>query len=257
MKQLIFRGEDFGLSYAVNVGYARAVNEGLIRSVCLMPNMPEAERGWSWIKGTDVAIGQHTNFCLGTPCADPSLIPHLLQEDGQFKTSRAYRAALEEGREIAPYDELVAEIEAQLVRFREIVGRKPDFLMARVVEGPTINRALRDVAKRHAIKEQPVPESLDAPVVCGNTFLRIVGPAHGVSPEHYDPWRAVKAIVEGMVDNETVVIVLHPGYLDSYLLEHSVLTVNRARNVDMLIDPAMRSWLENVPDLRLADYRDL
>lgn len=51
--------------------------------------------------------------------------------------------------------------------------------------------------------------------------------------------------------------MLHPGYIDSYLLEHSVLTVNRARNVDMLIDPAVRSWLENVPDLRLADYRDL
>lgn len=100
----------------------------------------------------------------------PSLIPHLLDEGGRFKTSRDYRTALAEGREIATCEEFVIEIEAQLERFRAITGRDPDYLMVRVVEGPTINRA---------------------------------------------------------------------------------------RDVDMLIDPAIRLWLEAQPDLRLIDYRDL
>ena len=45
MKQLLIRADDIGYSYAVNLGIARAVNEGLVRSAGLMPNMPEAQRG--------------------------------------------------------------------------------------------------------------------------------------------------------------------------------------------------------------------
>ena len=43
MKQLLIRADDIGYSYAVNVGIARTVNEGLVRSAGLMPNMPEAQ----------------------------------------------------------------------------------------------------------------------------------------------------------------------------------------------------------------------
>ena len=46
MKQLLVRADDLGYSYAVNLGIARAVNEGLVRSAGLMPNMTEAQRGW-------------------------------------------------------------------------------------------------------------------------------------------------------------------------------------------------------------------
>ena len=68
--------------YAVNVGIARTVHEGLVRSVGVMPNMPETERGVAWIKDADIAIGQHTNVCLGRPCADPARIPSLLGPGG-------------------------------------------------------------------------------------------------------------------------------------------------------------------------------
>ena len=127
MKQLLIRADDIGYSYAVNLGIARAVNEGLVRSAGLMPNMPEAQRGWDWVKDAGIAIGQHTNLCLGTPCADPALIPSLVDENGQLHSSREYRAAFKEGREFAAYDELVIEVEAQLARFREIVGHDPEY----------------------------------------------------------------------------------------------------------------------------------
>ena len=77
MKQLLIRADDIGYSYAVNLGIARSINEGLVRSAGLMPNMPEAERGWSLVADAGIAVGQHTNVCLGKPCADPALIPSL------------------------------------------------------------------------------------------------------------------------------------------------------------------------------------
>lgn len=69
MKQLLIRADDIGYSYAVNLGIARSINEGLVRSAGLMPNMPEAERGWSLVADVGIAVGQHTNVCLGKPCA--------------------------------------------------------------------------------------------------------------------------------------------------------------------------------------------
>jgi predicted glycoside hydrolase/deacetylase ChbG (UPF0249 family) len=53
------------------------------------------------------------------------------------------------------------------------------------------------------------------------------------------------------------VLVFHPGYLDAFILENSSLTINRTKEVDALIDPSLRLWLEEQPDLRLIDYRDL
>ena len=45
MKQLLIRADDLGYSYAVDLGIARSVDEGLVCSVGLMPNIPEAEHG--------------------------------------------------------------------------------------------------------------------------------------------------------------------------------------------------------------------
>ena len=76
MKQLLIRADDIGYSYAVNLGIARSINEGLVRSAGLMPNMPEAERGWSLVADAGIAVGQHTT------CAWASRVP----------TRRSFRA---------------------------------------------------------------------------------------------------------------------------------------------------------------------
>jgi len=256
MKQLLIRADDIGYSYAVNLGLARAVNEGLVRSAGLMPNMPEAARGWEWVSGADIAIGQHTNLCLGTPCADPALIPSLLDEDGQLKSSRAYRAAYQEGREIAEYDELVIEIEAQLARFREIVGKDPDYFEAHAVMSRNLNQAIHDVAEKHGLKEQIASFDPTKIVHCGTTDVHMAL-EDMLPPEQYDPEDFIKRTVEGMANGETYVLVFHPGYLDAFILGNSSLTVNRTKEVDALIDPALRAWLEAQDDLRLVDYRDL
>ena len=256
MKQLLIRADDIGYSYAVNLGIARSVNEGLVRSAGLMPNMPEAARGWDWVKDADIAIGQHTNLCLGTPCADPALIPSLLDEDGRLKSSRAYRAAFQEGREIAEYDELVIEVEAQLARFREIVGKDPEYFEAHAVMSRNLNQAIHDVAKRFGLKEQIASFDPTKVVRCGNTDVHMAL-EDMLPPEHYDPEAFIKRTVENMDDGETYVLVFHPGYLDAFILGNSSLTVNRTKEVDALIDPELRAWLEAQSDLKLVTYRDL
>ena len=73
----------------------------------------------------------------------------------------------------------------------------------------------------------------------------------------YDPAAAIRETVEEMGADETVVFVCHPGYLDQFILSTSSLTEDRTKEVDALISPELRAWLEAQPDLKLVDYRDL
>lgn len=254
MKQLLIRADDIGYSYAVNVGIARTVHEGLVRSVGVMPNMPEAARGVEWVRDADIAIGQHTNLCLGTPCADPALIPSLVDEHGQLKRSRVYREAFQRGEDFVRYDEAVLEVEAQLASFLCAVGRDPDYFEGHAVVSENLNRAIADVAAAHGYRYQPASFDPTATVTCGSTPVRMV--MRSMEPG-YDPAASIRATVEEMADGETVVFVAHPGYLDQFILNSSSLTTDRTKEVDALISPELCAWLEAQDDLALIDYRDL
>lgn len=78
-----------------------------------------------------------------------------------------------------------------------------------------------------------------------------------LAPEDYHPADFIRRVAEEIEEGGTTVVVLHPGYLDAYILEHSSLTYNRTKEVDALIDPGLRSWLEAQPGLQLIDYRDI
>ena len=246
MKQLLIRADDIGYSYAVNLGIARSINEGLVRSAGLMPNMPEAERGWSLVADVGIAVGQHTNVCLGKPCAD--------NENGEFHSSSTFRDHFKRGEELIDFDEACIEIRAQHDRFVEIVGREPDYFEAHAVMSKNLNRAISAVAQELGLKEQKASFDPAAVVHCGDTDLRMV--MRSMEPG-YEPKEAIMQTVREMVDGETVVFVCHPGYLDRFILENSSLTTDRTKEVDALIDPELRTWLESQPDLRLIDYRDL
>lgn len=41
------------------------------------------------------------------------------------------------------------------------------------------------------------------------------------------------------------VAIFHPGYLDDYILTHSSLTVNRTKEVEMLVDKKTKEWLKS------------
>ncbi|MBR3326711.1 MAG: ChbG/HpnK family deacetylase [Atopobiaceae bacterium] len=184
------------------------------------------------------------------------MIPSLLDEDGQLKSSRAYRAAFQEGRKIVEYDELVIEIESQLARFRQIVGKDPDYFEAHAVMSRNLNQAIHDVAERHGLKEQVASFDPTKVVRCGTTDVHMAI-EDMLPPDQYDPAEFVRRTVSQMADGETYVLVFHPGYLDAFILGNSSLTVNRTKEVDALIDPTLRAWLEAQDDLRLVDYRDL
>ena len=253
MKRLIIRADDLGYSEAVNRGIEKTVRHGVVRSVGMMPNMPEAEPGWNLIKDCDIAIGQHTNLCLGTPCADPAGIPSLVDENGQLLSSRAFREAFARGEELATVEDMATEIEAQYLRFIEIVGRKPDYFEAHAVASKSLNAALEMVAKKHDLPFLELyPETLSG-FFKGNP-VKIL-PMYS-SPEDYDAFAWIKKDIEELEGDVPGMFIGHPGWLDDFILRNSSLTINRTREAAVLSSPELAAWLAE-QDLELLDYRQL
>ena len=250
MKQkMIIRADDLGYCEAVNYGIAKTVKEGLIRSVGLMPNMPYSAHGADLIRGYDVCLGQHTNICVGRPVSDPSKIPSITGENGEFRSSREYRSA---ETDFVVLEEVVTEIEAQYEKFKELTGQEPHYFEAHAVASENLSRGLEIVAKRHNLPL--LLFSATEPIRFRNSFL--IPSMEDVLPD-YDPYDAVKRhALKEYADNEIPMFVTHPGFLDWYILQKSSLTVNRTKETAMLCDPAMRSWLEE-HDVELITFDDV
>lgn len=253
MIELIIRADDIGYSEAVNYGIQKAVKDGMVRSAGLMPNMPYAEHGLDLLKGLDVCIGQHTNICLGKPCADPSLIPSMVDENGELKSSREYREALKNGNEFVVLEEAVIEVEAQYRKFRELTGMEPAYFEAHAVASTNLFRALEIVSRKYGL---PLMEmSFDGSPTHFNGKPINVLPMGSMMPD-YDAYECLKdGILNHAREDMPNVGVFHPGYLDDYLLNHSSLTVNRTKETAMLCDPEMEKWLDehNVKRIKYTD----
>ena len=146
--KLIMRADDLGFSEAVNLGIYKAVKDGVITSVGIMTNMEQAYAGYELLKDFDIALGQHTNICAGRPLTDPKLIPSLVQENGEFCSSREIR-----NRQVDTIvvEEAEREIEAQYLRFKEMTGRNPDYFECHAVISQNFFTALKNVAKKYGL----------------------------------------------------------------------------------------------------------
>ncbi|MCH3962266.1 MAG: ChbG/HpnK family deacetylase [Solobacterium sp.] len=254
MIELILRADDIGYSEAINYGIAKTVKDGLIGSAGLMCNMPYAAQGVELLNGTDVCLGQHTNVCLGTPCADPSLIPSLVQADGQFKSSRRYREAYKQGMDLIKVDEAVIEVEAQYIRFKALTGKKPEYFEAHAIASENLQKALRIVANRYDLPLNDMNPMVENGLFKGHPIHAL--PMQSME-EKYDPLTCLKnGILNHVRTDMPNVFVCHPGWLDQYLLNHSSLTINRTKEVDMLCSTETKQWLEK-NNVRLIKYRDI
>ena len=153
MKQLIIRADDLGFTKAVNQGILETVKTGIVKSVGLMTNMNDSFHGVKLIENYDVCIGLHVNISTGFPLTNPKLIPSLVTESGEFKSSALYRNVTED---FVNYGEVVKEVEAQYLAFVALVGRKPDYFEGHAVASAHFFKALQAVAAKHECDYLPL-----------------------------------------------------------------------------------------------------
>ena len=249
MKKILVRADDLGYSEAFNYGLARAVKSGIVRSVGVMPNMEWAQHGVELLKGTDVTFTVHANICQGRPLTDPKLIPSLVDENGFFKDKSLYREAKED---FVVLEEVVLEVEAQYLRLVEMTGRKPFMVEAHAVPSANFNKALAIVGQKYGLTLMGFDPNRGPKL--GSHVMKFSMDSGNAD---YNPFESFKkAALQPMEEDECAMMVLHPGYVDEYVLTTSYITTQRALEVAFAINPEVPKWCEE-NGVKLMTYADL
>lgn len=250
MKKILVRADDLGYCESVNYGIARAVKSGIVRSVGVMPNMEWAEHGVRLLDGTDVTFTVHANICQGRPVCDPKLVPSLVDENGVFKDKMLYRQAKED---FVVLDEVILEVQAQFDRLTELLGHKPFMVEGHAVPSANFFKAMAIVAQRNGV------ECMRMDFAAGKAYIGKTSLKQSMDSGNpdYNPFESFKkAASQELAEDECVLMVLHPGYVDEYVLQSSYITTQRAQEVAFAINPEVPKWCaEN--DVKLMTYADL
>lgn len=248
MAKMLVRADDLGYCEAFNYGLARAVKSGIVRSVGVMTNMEWAEHGVRLLDGTDVIFTVHANICQGFPLTDPKLIPSLVDEKGEFKDKSLYREAEED---FVVLEEAVMEVEAQYLRLVELTGKKPFMVEAHAVPSNNFNKAIVLVAQKYGVEHLKFGPR--GPMIGSTTFKFSMDSGNA----DYNPFESFKkAALQPMAQDEACLMVLHPGFVDEYILKTSYITTQRCLEVAFATNPEVPKWCrEN--GVELLTYADL
>lgn len=247
-KLVLVRADDLGYSKGVNYGIADALKGGIIRSVGVMVNMPETKRGLELIAGQDVCLGLHTNICLGKPLTDPTLIPSLVQENGEFKSSKTYRRAKED---FVNLDEVLLEIEAQYQYFVKLTGQKPAYFDIHAVNSANFFKGVEIIAQKHHCDYHGM--GLNGSVKFRNSEVIILLES---SKAEYDPVQVLMETAQKDFGNQIPIMVCHPGYIDEYLMQTSTLVKPRPLEVEMALNADLKEKLEDI-GVELISYCEI
>lgn len=122
VKRLIVNADDFGRTPGVNRGIVDAHRAGIVTSATLMVNQPAAPEAPALAKANpDLGIGLHVALTGGPPTLPADQIRSLVDGEGRLPSQP-------EGLQGADSGEVLAEVRAQLRRFREIMGAFPTHL---------------------------------------------------------------------------------------------------------------------------------
>jgi hypothetical protein len=229
-KRLIVNADDLGRTVGINDGIFEAHARGLVSSATLMVAYPAAvDASRRLADHPRLGIGLHVALTGGRPLLAPERIPSLVDADGRL-------ASKPEGIAAPCPDEVRSEIEAQLGRFRALVGRAPTHLDSHHHSHrlPVVREALIAVA---LAEDLPVRNA--SPAV--ERRLREAGVAttdHFIDRFYGDEVRlnVLLEILERLPPGVTEVMC-HPGRVDDELCAGSSYVDERANELELLTHP--------------------
>lgn len=253
MRRLIVRADDLGISEAVTLGCLSAVRDGIVTSSGMIVNMEYSGEAARRVREyPQLCLGLHINLIVGKPCAPEGAVRGLLNDRGEFVSSKDRRQQVKEGVDLFIYEEVLAEVEAQIIRFKQLNGKPPEYMDCHSVTTPTVGRAIQDLAKKYGIEHVPI---------CGNGC--VAWKRLGKNPTQYEfykrnlpLWKYLEEDSMQLLEGETGLLVMHPGFLDQKIMDISSMTFDRMKDHDFLVSPEVKQWIDS-HGISLVSFREL
>ena len=262
-KQVLCQADDYGITEAVSAGIRKAVRDGVVRNTGLFVNMPASARAAIDLD-VDVCLGQDFNLVTGRPLCDPSEVPDLVDENGDFRRSADVvaanipvahaGAALEFEVDPYPIDQVLRELEAQYERFVSLVGRQPEYLHPHSLVTPNTDEAIREMSARHG-----VPYSMERLAATGAHFLTNTWNPRPFPLEQQlttDAESNVLGVLDEVEEHDLTALIGHPGFVDEDLFQVTSYTMIRIKDLAMFCSPRVRAWFDD-HEIQLVTWRDL
>ncbi|UXH43383.1 chitin disaccharide deacetylase [Rossellomorea vietnamensis] len=221
MRNVIINADDFGLCRGVNYGILDSHKFGIVNSTTMLVNMPGTEHAVELARlYPKLRVGIHLTLTCGRPVSGE--VSSLVDERGFFRyTSRVF-----EEKEI-DVDEVEVEWTSQIDRFLSF-GLPLSHIDSHhhVHSFQPLIPVVKRLSERYAV---PVRNAFGNDVEGKNLLtdrfsMEFYG--EGVSVEGF------KRILDS--GNQTLEIMCHPAYVDSFLKENSSYCEQRLRELDVL-----------------------
>ncbi len=266
MTKLILQSDDYGITPAVASGIIYGIEHGAIRNTGFFTNMAWAPECAEMIKPylDKIALGIDFNLCNGFPVCDPKDVPSLVDAEGRFIDMNTHRRLFaEDNPGVAPWApgkdhcdpaDIEREFRAQLERYRELIGKDPDYFHAHAY-----------CPEPHAQVIRQLAEECGKPCTLKMHDYDNVGSTMGwyINPPTYE--NQMKADMLGflldpkntaaLLEKEYIWIVCHCGYVDEQLFHEGNFNVVRTQDLRSVTSPEFFRWMEE-NDVVLSDFRE-
>ncbi len=255
--KLIVRGADYGMTTSITDGCLRAIREGILTDVGLMTNNHSAISAAEEIKKhPQISVGQDLNLVSGIPVTDPSLIQSLVNEEGRFYTSSERKNL---NKLDISYDEIILEMDNQVKRFIELMGRKPSYLVGHSFSTPEIDEGIKAIREKYQVLENCFADS--ELYVGERWYFKNLKIKPNENKPRYDLEAQMNTNVEQFIledccqllGHDYALLATHCGYCDGELLEMSSFSVIRGKELEALCSPKVKEWI-NKNKIELINY---
>ncbi len=259
--KLIVQADDFAMTDAVAEGILKAARDGILTQTGLMTNGPHASYYAKRMmeECPHVCLGQEINLVSGRPLYDPKDIPTLVNEDGTLIRSVFHRQMDKTNPHHVTYEDAFKEIEAQYLKFIEIVGHQPYFFGLHSYHNDEMMKAMEDVQNKYNITT--IEDMFNRTVLKRTQF----GPWYPMGRKDDLSQNPIQQFMNGecgyitdyVNDKEAITFLhTHSGYIDKELLDMSTLTFTRVLELDLLCSSEIKQWIKD-HRVELVNMRDL
>ncbi len=251
--KLLVQADDFGITKAVSLGILHGITNGIVKNTGLFTNMDCSKECVDLIRPyiDDIGFGIDLNLSTGFSVLDHNLIPTLTKENNQFYSSSESRMMDNEDNNFdhLNYDEVYLEFNAQIKKFIELVGKKPDYIHNHAY----FTKTIFDVTKRLSY-EYEIPCSIDL----GEFNMGWYSHSKDLEKQ-YNENNLKEYLLEDKneyLNKEIGLLVTHCGYMDADLLKLSSFTTCRIKDLEVITSLEIKEWIIK-NNIELITYKQL